>query len=665
MADYYAKPAATGTGSGLSWANANTLQGAAASMSAGDTLHAIRGTYPLTSTLALVANGTYYGGYDPTSPEASPSLRDLTQPRSLLDGMTSPFVGRALSLSSGDTTLDGWEINNDGSTEGVKVMLLDNASTPIARFDNCDFFDSGTGNYSNLFDVHNGRFIFTNCRAADYNTGGFLIANNDGTYRGDNELWNCTILGNPTGFPGHVLASEANAVVVVTNSILREYNFGANGLYTDGGTITITYSNHEGGSGTGVIDSAPTYVNRGSQDLRLAAGSAGIDAGNGTVAPTLDAHGLPRYDDASTSNTGTGTPAYVDMGAHEYQGPTGNIAGAAAGSATTTGAIAGSGAIAGTAAGSATTTGAIAGLGSVSGTVAGSSSVTGAIAGISAVAGTAAGSATVTGAVVGAGAIAGTASGAATTAGAISGNGAVSGTAAGSSTVTGAVSASAGISGTAAGTSTATGGVTGLGAVAGASTGSATATGAVGGTGAIAGTAAGSSTATGAVFDGTGISGVAAGTSTATGSISGVGAIAGAAAGSATASATVGGIGAVAGSAAGTSTAAGTLASGAAISGTAAGTSTATGTIGGAGAVAGAATGSSSAAGDVFSGTLLLSGTASGSSTATGTITGIGAIAGTAAGTSTASWQVVPLLMADRIRVRLRDSVIRVRRSRQ
>jgi hypothetical protein len=53
-------------------------------------------------------------------------------------------------------------------------------------------------------------------------------------------------------------------------------------------------------------------------DLRLADGSPAIDAANGTVAPPQDIDGHDRVDDAATTDTGTGTPTYADLGAWEH-----------------------------------------------------------------------------------------------------------------------------------------------------------------------------------------------------------------------------------------------------------------------------------------------------------------------------------------------------------
>jgi hypothetical protein len=115
--------------------------------------------------------------------------------------------------------------------------------------------------------------------------------------------------------------------VNVHNSIVRN-NVGPEQIQVElldpGVTAHVTYSNVEGGhKGVGNIDTAPLFVNPATLDYRLAAGSAGIDAGdNGAIDPAIvgDLGGRPRFrDDADTPDTGLGSPPIVDIGAHEFQ----------------------------------------------------------------------------------------------------------------------------------------------------------------------------------------------------------------------------------------------------------------------------------------------------------------------------------------------------------
>jgi hypothetical protein len=87
-------------------------------------------------------------------------------------------------------------------------------------------------------------------------------------------------------------------------------------------TIPASYSIITGGyAGTGNLNVDPQFVNAGTGDFSLAAGSPGIDAGDNTQVPagtTTDLAGDPRFVDvASVVDTGVGPAPVVDIGAFE------------------------------------------------------------------------------------------------------------------------------------------------------------------------------------------------------------------------------------------------------------------------------------------------------------------------------------------------------------
>jgi predicted outer membrane repeat protein len=116
------------------------------------------------------------------------------------------------------------------------------------------------------------------------------------------------------------IRNSGSGTLNVANTIVRGGVLPA----TLGASINITYSNFEGGFvGTGNIDAPALFVNAAGGDYRLAAGSAGIDAGSNTASSGLlfDRGGEARFqDDAATADTGEGIAPIVDIGAFEFVG---------------------------------------------------------------------------------------------------------------------------------------------------------------------------------------------------------------------------------------------------------------------------------------------------------------------------------------------------------
>ncbi len=85
------------------------------------------------------------------------------------------------------------------------------------------------------------------------------------------------------------------------------------------GSMTLSGIDDAFGNDTGV----PTFADAANDDYRLAAGSLGIDAGDGTLVELneidIDLAGRPRrFDDQATADTGVGVAPIVDMGCYEY-----------------------------------------------------------------------------------------------------------------------------------------------------------------------------------------------------------------------------------------------------------------------------------------------------------------------------------------------------------
>ncbi len=163
---------------------------------------------------------------------------------------------------------------------------------------------------------------------------------------------NCTVVYNTAGSGGG-MATDANCSgcspppndVPLSNSIVWG-NAAPSGaslavlndpdFHEQPSTMTVSYCDVEGGEaaafvetgstlnwGDGNIDADPLFVDPANDDYRVSTGSPCIDAGNNTAVPmdiTTDLDGNPRFvDDPGTTDTGSGTPPIVDMGAYEFQ----------------------------------------------------------------------------------------------------------------------------------------------------------------------------------------------------------------------------------------------------------------------------------------------------------------------------------------------------------
>lgn len=234
-----------------------------------------------------------------------------------------------------------------------------NSASPT--FTDCIFEDNIGGSYGGAFDMATAsNVIFDRCefygnqaaRAGAleiFSTSGVVVSNsifqgNTSTGSGGGgALWigsggstqviNCTIVDNnaTSNTVGGLLRS--GSTVLVRNTILWD-NSGPGGAQNAANQMTggtsATYCIVEGGfSGTGNLNSDPTFTDAPAGDFTLSASSPGIDAGNNASVPgaiTLDLAGNNRFDDVSSvPDTGAGSGSIVDIGAYEVQGSIGVV----------------------------------------------------------------------------------------------------------------------------------------------------------------------------------------------------------------------------------------------------------------------------------------------------------------------------------------------------
>jgi cysteine-rich repeat protein/parallel beta-helix repeat protein len=344
----YVNGLSTGTGlDGSSWADAypsfldGINQAGTFAASAGDycDVWAAGGTYSSSTTYPFPSRVTVFGGF--VGGETAVYQRDFRTNVTTLDGL-----GTADSVISGSSIteagLDGVTVSGGlGSGWGGGVWVR---GTDIT-FANCTFEnnhanDDGGGIYITTdSSVTISRCIFRD-NTASHNGGGLAVRRDAHVVVQDSLFvsngaaglggagWvetfttmssltviNCTIVSNAGANGGGALRNDAGALTVVS-SIL--WNNGLNEISSSGGSTAVTYSNVQGGStGAGNTADIPLFVSSGQGNYQLQSTSPCIDSADGDQASARDLLGHGRVD-ALPSDTGIGTPTYVDRGAYEF-----------------------------------------------------------------------------------------------------------------------------------------------------------------------------------------------------------------------------------------------------------------------------------------------------------------------------------------------------------
>ena len=365
----FVKQNASGSNNGTSWTDAYTdLQSALSAAVGGDTIWVAAGTYkpsvdktgnsspadPRTKTFNLVSNVPVYGGFAGT--EAKLKDRNPVTSVTILSGdIGTPDDNTdncySVVSSVNNSNLDGFTITggngNGGSLEtylggglfnyyvsNVKVrncIFLNNFAncggaagdyfcTDSIIFRDCKFLQNSginggaIGNWDTRAYITN--CIFSGNSTSTANSYGAAVFNwGSGS---TSQITNCTFYNNIDVTSRGAIHNRA-AASTATNCIIWGNN--TNDIVnSSGGGCTLTYSciEQSGYAGSnGNISINPEFVDAPNGDFHLCSVSLCIDAGNGTIAPKADLDKNQRFDNPLVTNTGTGDPAYSDMGVYE------------------------------------------------------------------------------------------------------------------------------------------------------------------------------------------------------------------------------------------------------------------------------------------------------------------------------------------------------------
>ena len=224
-----------------------------------------------------------------------------------VDGGTAALDHVSLRYGGG-TTSGAWDATGILRTRGNADLTLSNS---IVR----DVFFDGVLNWGGTTTIEN--TVLTDIDRA-------ITSHVDSNVT----VTNCTIDDSRIGLLAHGGALSVRNTIVANSleyGVLHDLGnaptFSHTNVWAADGSGSINYHGVADPTGTdGNLSVDPRFNNRAQDDYRLTFGSPMIDAADGTVAPTTDRMGAPRYDDPRTANTGVAMPdgSVPDLGAYEF-----------------------------------------------------------------------------------------------------------------------------------------------------------------------------------------------------------------------------------------------------------------------------------------------------------------------------------------------------------
>ncbi|MEE2939473.1 MAG: right-handed parallel beta-helix repeat-containing protein, partial [Planctomycetota bacterium] len=276
---------------------AGAATGGGGSNDRGGGILALSGTAPTLIDCAFVGNRCTFGGGAGYVNGAPSFIRC-----SFEDNLGGSFGGAFDIAGAGPISLDQCTFERNRASRAGAVEVF---STSAARITNCFFKDNvatGGGGGGGLWFGGGGSSLVANCTVvenqANTQAQGGIRVQGAAPQIVNCVIWDNTGSGGATGSSNQVTASANVDHCLVTGGFA---------------------------GGVGNIGAAPSFADAAGGDYSLAAGSAGIDAGDSGALPAtllVDLAGRGRLrDDPATPDTGVigGQVAVVDMGAYEFQ----------------------------------------------------------------------------------------------------------------------------------------------------------------------------------------------------------------------------------------------------------------------------------------------------------------------------------------------------------